>query len=141
MKHIKLLLVFIIIPVLSFATVARDAEIDLKHQAMQIVNYILVIVSLISIRQFFWPGENNRTLFQIFNMVFTVVYYLVSITFIISHQTYFVGFEDLSYMGCVRKFFFDYDVSMVLHIIVLFSFLINILYIIRFGRRYYLDII
>jgi len=44
-------------------------------------------------------------------------------------------------MGCVNKFFFDFGISMVFQIIVLFSFLINILYLIRFGRRYYLDMV
>ena len=141
MKNIKLLLVLIFLPLLTFAAVQRDPDVDFKHQMMQLINYVLVVVSLISIRQFFWPGEKNRTLFHIFNMIFTIVYYLVSLTFIITHKTYFVDFDGLSDIGCINRFFFDFGVSMVLHIIVMFSFLINILYIIRFGRRFYLDII
>jgi len=141
MKNIKVLLVLVLLPLLCFGAVQRDPDVDFKHQIMQLVNYVLVVVSLISIRQFFLPGEKNRTLFHIFNMIFTIVYYAVSLTFIVTHKTYFVDFDGLSDVGCINKFFFDFGISMVLHIIVMFSFLINILYIIRFGKRYYLDII
>jgi len=141
MKNIKALLVLLFLPFLSIAAVHQDPNIEFKHQTLELINYVLVVVSLISIRQFFWPGEKNRTLYQIFNMIFTIVYYLVSITFIVTHKAYFVDFDGLSDMGCVNKFFFDFGISMVFQIIVLFSFLINILYLIRFGRRYYLDMV
>ncbi len=127
MKNITFLLALILLPALCFAAVARDTNIDFKHQILSLINYVLVVISLISIRQFFWPGEKNRTLFHVFNMVFTVIYYIVSITFIINHQNYFVGFESLSKMGCIKKFFFDFDISMILQLIVIFSFVINII--------------
>jgi hypothetical protein len=141
MKYIASILVFIFLPVLCMATVLRDSNIEFKHDILSLINYILVIVSIISIRQFFWPREKNNTMYQIFNMVFTVVFYILSLQFIISHKNYFVGFEGLSDVSCVTKFFFDFNFSMVLQVIVLFSFVINILYILRYGKRFYLDIV
>ena len=44
-------------------------------------------------------------------------------------------------MGCIKKFFFDFDISMILQLIVIFSFVINILYVMKYGKRHYLDIV
>src|SRR5271165_3065606 len=126
MKYTISILIFILLPVLCMASVLRDSNIEFKHDILSIINYILVVVSLISIRQFFWPREKNNTMYQVFNMIFTVVFYILSLQFIISHHNYFIGFEGLSDMGCVRKFFFDFDISMAMQLIVLFSFVINI---------------
>lgn len=141
MKSLVSILLCILLPVLCFAGVARDSNIEFKHNLLSIINYVLVIVSLISIRQFFWPGDNNRTIFQVFNMVFTAVYYIISLTFIINHKEYYEGFESLSNLGVIRKFFFDFDVSMLLQLMVLFSFVINILYVLKYGKQHYLDIV
>ena len=141
MKRTLILLTCIFLPVFCFAAISRDSNIEFKHDILQLINYVLVVVSLTSISQYFWPGENNKTLFHVFNMVFTVVYYIVSIIFIITHQAYFVGFESLSELGCIRKFFFDFDVSMLLQLVVICSFFINILYIMKYGKDYYLDLV
>ncbi len=141
MKKITLLSSLIILPLFCFGAIGRDSDIDVKHQVLSLINYVLVVVSLISIRQFFWPGDRNNTIYQAFNMLFTVVYYAISLTFIMSHRIYYEGYESLTNLGCIRKFFFDFDVSMVLQLVVVFSFIINILYITKYGKRFYLDMV
>ncbi len=139
MKKAILVLSLVEIPMFCFGA-ANNPAITFKCQILAVLNYVLAIISLLSIRYFIWPGEHNRTRFQAFNMVFTVVFYWAGLTFIINHTDYFNGFEGLAPAACIKRFFLNYDLSMVLQSIIVLSFLVNILYILRFGRKSYMDL-
>ena len=140
LKYILPIFVFICSPILCFATVVSSPNIEFRVQVLSIFNFALIIVSLVAIKQFFWPKEKNHTIFQVFNMVFTIVYYIVSIRFILSHRAYYEGFENLTDWQIIRRSFLDFNKGTVFQLIILFSFIINILYIKKHGKRFYLDI-
>ena len=140
LKYIIPIFVFIFLPIFCFATVVSSPNIEFRVQVLSIFNFALIVVSLVAIKQFFWPREKNRTIFQVFNMIFTIVYYIVSIRFILAHRAYYEGFENLTDWQIIRKSFLDFNKGTVFQLIILFSFIINILYIKRHGKRFYLDI-
>ena len=140
MKKSLVILLLLALPVLCFGAVIKNPSVTFKCQLLSVLNYVLALVSLISIKFFFWPGENNRMIFQLFNMAFTIVFYWAGLTFIINHTYDFEGFEGLAPAAVIKRFFLNYDFSMVLQGVIVFSLLINILYVFRFGRKYYMDL-
>lgn len=139
MKKSFLLFLLIAAPMFCLAA-ANNSVVTMKCQILAVLNWTLAIVSLLSIKQFIWPGEHNRTKFQVFNMIFTIVFYWAGLTFIINHTEYFNGYEGLQPAAVIKRFFWNYDLSMVLQGIIVVAFLFNIMYVLRFGKKSYMDL-
>jgi len=138
MKNIKIIIpltLLLVLPISCFA-VEQTSFFHFGAEVLTYVNYVVVITSLISIRQFFWPG-NNRTVFHIFNLIFIVLFYLISLSFLIRNKRFYEGYENLSPLSCIFKVFFSFDFYSILQLIVLFAFFINIIYIIRNRKGFY----
>ena len=140
MKKLLFTLVLAYIPALCFGAVAKNPGITFTNEILLLVNYVLLVISLLSIWFFFWPGDENRTLFQLLNMLFTAGFYFVALRFICLHNNYYIGYEGLTPAECIKRFFLSYDFSMAIQWVILFSFLINIIYIVRYAKSYYLDL-
>ncbi len=102
-------------------------------------NTLLVITSVISIIQFITHKHHNRTPFQLFNIVFAVVFYSVSIPFLLHNKEFFTGFENLSDQECLKKYFLDTDLTSWIRRIIPVAVIMNLIYLIRFARTYYLE--
>jgi hypothetical protein len=140
MKKLLFILLFAYVPLLCFGITANHPSITFSSEILLIANYVLLVVSLFSLRFFFWPGEENRMVFQLLNMLFTAGFYIVALRFIILHNNYYVGYEGLTPAECIKRFFLSYDLSMVVQWVILFSFLINIIYVIKYAKNYYMDL-
>ena len=102
-----------------------------------VVNLILFVTGVVSIRQLFWPGYENRLPFHIFNIVFMVVFYGASLPFLVANREYYVGYEHLSPLGVLGKFFFTPDITSFAQWVIAIAFVCNILYITRNYKDYF----
>lgn len=102
-----------------------------------VCNFLLFCTSVTSIRQFFWPGFENRMPFHIFNIVFAVLFYAAGLPFLISNQQYYIGYEDLTPAGVIGKFFFTLDITSAAQWVIAVALVCNVLYIIRNYRDYF----
>ena len=125
----------LLLPVCCFA----DEGVSMFHfgsQAIFYFNLVVVITALICIKQFFWPRDNNVP-FQIANLLLTIVYYIVSFSFLINNKQFYEVYENLNPLACIFKVFTSPDISSLLQWIILFGFVINILYLFRNRKGYY----
>lgn len=102
-------------------------------------NTLLVITSIISIIQFVAHKDHNRTPFQLFNILFAIVFYAVSVPFLLHNKEFFTGFENLSDQECLKKYFLDTDLTSWIRRIIPVAVVFNIIYLFRFARTYYLE--
>jgi hypothetical protein len=102
------------------------------------VNFIVFITSLLSIKQFFWPGEVIRFSYHVFNIIFVVLFYFISFRYLVTHKDYYEGFgyTGLSNAAVIKKFIVRMDVFSVMFWICCVAVVFNILYIIRYRARY-----
>ena len=94
----------VLYPLICAARVINNDEIEFRAEIIDFFEIILLITSILSIRQFFWPGDNNHTPFHIFNILYIIVFYIIAITFLVRHKGYFEGFETLSDRDCIKKY-------------------------------------
>ena len=125
----------LILPLSCFA-VEQNSFFHTGAVLISWINYVLVITSLISIKQFFWPGD-NKTVFHVFNLIFIIVFYLISLNFLIDNKANYDGYANLSPLACILKVFFSFDFYSILQLIVLFAFVINIIYIAKYRKGFY----
>lgn len=114
-----------------------NSSVRIGATIFSVFNLILLITSIISIRQFFWPGYENRLPFHIFNMVFIVLFYGTSISFLIANQQYYVGYEQLTPLEVLVRFFFTLDITAVMQWVIVTAFVCNIIYSIRNYKDYF----
>lgn len=95
-------------------------------------NFLLFFSSIISVVQYFWPGDRNKALFQIFNMLFTLVFYSVSFTYLVHHKDFYEGYSRLSDFGCIQQFALRWDIFSIMFWFIAVTFCINILYLVRY---------
>lgn len=135
LKKATILSVGIALPNFCCAITASGGKnIHLLSEAITVLNLALLVTSLVSIKQFFFPGEQNRTVFQVFNLIFAVVFYVASLSFLINYKEYYLGFETLSSIDCIKKIFLERDIATSKHWIIVFAAIVNVLYIIKNGR-------
>lgn len=126
------------LPLLALAVDFRaNSGVRMGATIFSVINLVLLVTSIISIRQFFWPGYENRLPFHIFNFVFAVLFYSASLAFLIANQQYYVGYEHLLPIGVLGKFFFSVDISSFSQWIILIALVCNIIYVIRNYRDYF----
>jgi len=128
-----LLTLAIIFPLFCAAQIEATG-LHFKAEVMTILNIILLITSLICIREFFWPGDTDNTPFHVINILMIITFYSVGLYFLISNKQEYVGFERLSPMGCIIKFFFTFDIDSLKQWVLIFGAVINVCYIVRKAR-------
>ena len=106
-------------------------------QIIALLNFVLLFTSVMSIKQFFFPGEVNRTVFHIGNIVFMVLFYLISFSFLFSNREYYEGYDKLTNLECMQKVFLSLDLYSAMQWLILVSLVFNILYISRYAKDYY----
>lgn len=120
-----------LLPVVCLAAGENAKHIHFYAEVLSFVNLALLVTSIICVKQFFIPGDENRTPFQLFNLLFILLFYAVSLSFLVRNKEYYIGFEQLSPQACIKKIFFDKEDiwAIVKQWFIVFTFFINILYI------------
>jgi hypothetical protein len=129
---ILLAAVFMAVPV--FAQQSTREGVIYVARAIDTFNMILLITSLLCIKQVLFP-EENKTLFQLLNGIFIVLFFITSISFLISYRALYDGFQNETPMGCVRKMFFSFNIPCLQQWFLLITFVINVWYVIRNARE------
>lgn len=138
-RTLALLTVAILLPFTLLAANPLDGNLHTIVTLISVFNTVLIATSVISIIQFIAHKDHNRTPFQLFNLIFIILFYSLSIPFLLNHKEFYPGFEQLSDVECLKKYFLDNDVVSWIRKVVLVAFLVNIIYIARFARTYYLE--
>lgn len=114
-----------------------DVTIQTRAEVISFLNLALFGTAAISIKQFFWPGDNNTLPFQVFNMVFAILFYSISLPFLITNRMYYEQYEQLVPLSVISKFFLSTNISSFGQWVIIASILINVLYIIKYRRDYF----
>jgi len=126
---------------IPFAALALDIQgssgVRMGATIFSVVNIILLVTSLISIRQFFWPGYENRLPFHIFNIIFAALFYGTSLPFLVANREYYVGYEMLSPLQVVGRFFFTLDVASAEQWVIIIALVCNVIYSVRNYKDYF----
>lgn len=138
-KALLVLSALFLSPTLCFAAGEAAKNVHFFAELVAVLNFILLITCLLCLKQFFFPGGVNRTPFQLFNAIFIIFFYFISLYFIINNKDYYQGFEQLSSLGCIKKIFFDREDIMgtLKQWLVVFTFIINLIYIQRNWKDQY----
>jgi hypothetical protein len=120
-----------------FALDALGGKLMFGAQVFSFSNFVLFVTSLISIRQFFWPGDEIRISFHVLNMVFILLFYGIGIPFLVANRQYYEGYADLTPLGVISEFFLSIDISSFEQWIIVPTFFINILYIRKYYKTYF----
>jgi|GEM_PF-2320849 len=136
-KPFLLLLLFIAMPSLCHAAIFGD--IATTSYVFQAVNIFVWVTSFISILLLIFPGETNKTPYHIFNMIVVILFHTIALYYLIHNKEYYDGFEHLSNSACVQKYFLSLDWHSLVKRVIEVGFICNIIYIARYGRRFYLD--
>lgn len=126
---------------IPFAAIALDLQgssgVRTGATVFSVINIILFVTSIISIRQLFWPGYDNRLPFHVFNIIFIVLFYGTSLPFLIANREYYVGYEQLTPLEVTGRFFFTLDISSAAQWVIITALVCNIIYIIRNYKDYF----
>jgi hypothetical protein len=114
-----------------------DGSIEVYGQIMSVLNIGLLVTSVISIKQYFFPGDDNRMPFHVFNLIFGVLFYCISLPYLIVNKQYYEGYQDLIPLDIIGKFFFSFTLSAARQWVILLSFFINVLYVKKYNKDYY----
>lgn len=136
----KALPLVFILGLLSLSCYALDvtgSKIEFGAELLSFFNIVLFVTSLISIKQFFWPGDEIRLPLHIFNIVFVILFYSIGLPFLITNSQYYEGYAGLTPLSVVGKFFLTIDLSSFAQWLIVASLIINILYIRKYRKSYF----
>lgn len=119
------------------ASMLLDVTIQTRAEIISFLNLALFGTAVISIKQFFWPGDNNTLPFQVFNMVFALLFYSISLPFLITNRMYYEQYEQLVPLSVISKFFLSVNISSFGQWVIIASVFVNVLYIIKYRRDYF----
>lgn len=122
--------------------IAQEAVSDVSEVASgarmsSFFNLVLLGTSAICIKQYFWPGQEYKIPFHIFNILFAIFFYYAGLSFLINHKEYYHGYDKLSSAGCIVKFFFSFNLYSLVQWIILFAVVLNVIYIIKYRKDFY----
>jgi hypothetical protein len=127
-------------PAVALAVVGPFREnLSTQITAISVFNSILFVTSLVSIIQFFLRDGHNHTRFQSFNIMFVILFYSISLSFLIHHKEYFEGYATLSEKEAIIKYFFDSYLITWIKLIIPLAFILNIIYVYKNANNYYLE--
>lgn len=105
-----------------------------KAEVLSFFNLLVLVTSIISIRQFLWPGDRNYSPFHLINILLVIVFFSIGLSFLIHNKSEYVGYEHLTSGQCVTKFFFSPDVDSLKQWVIVCGVVVNVLYIVRKRR-------
>lgn len=124
-----------VVPLFAFALNTRGNGVQVGAGVFSFLNFVLFITALIAIRQYIWPGYNNRIPFQVFNLIFAILFYGISIPFLIANREYYEGYGNMVPLSIIAKFFLGFNIGALAQWVILASCVFNVLYI----RKYWAD--
>ena len=136
MKYVTVVVFVILFTIFYFAGNSVVGSVDYNVRFIAYFNFLLFFSSLVCLKQYFWPGEENRVVFQSFNLLFIIVFYAVGWTYLINHKDYYYGYLHLSNFETIMRFALRWDIFSIMFWMIFLTFFINIIYIIRY-RNYY----
>ena len=123
----------IILPICCMAAGDNASKFNFTASVLSIGNFILLIMAIVVMFQYFVKVTEDHHTFQVVNLVLVALFYWGSLTFLVNHREYYPGFEHLSPGECVEQMFFAPSVYVVKHWIIAFGVILNILYLV--GKR------
>lgn len=138
-KYLKttLIAISILLPYSCLAIELDSGNIQLYAELFSVLNICLLVTSIISIKQYFFPQDDNRMPFHVFNLIFGVLFYGISLPYLIINKQYYEGYQELIPLDIIGKFFFSVTLSSAQQWVILLSFFINILYVKKYYKDYY----
>ncbi|MBL7692114.1 MAG: hypothetical protein JNM41_11005 [Flavipsychrobacter sp.] len=124
-----------LLPHFAFAAEVASGSIETMAFVISIFNLVLSVTALLSIKQYFWPGVDSTSVFHTAHIIFVVVFYAVSLPFLISNRQYYVEYADLVPLSILGKFFFSADATSLMQLVIVASVVFNILFIRRSKRE------
>lgn len=120
-----------LLPHFAFAAEVASGSIETMAFVISICNLVLLVTALLSIKQYFWPGVDSTSVFHTTHIIFVVVFYAVSLPFLINNRQYYVEYADLVPLSILGKFFFSADATSLMQLVIVASVIFNILFIRR----------
>ena len=125
--------------------IAGEIGVGFSAGLISMFNFAAFVTALVCYIQFLFPmhhddgerGEYNRVPFQFFNMIFVVLYFTISINFLIANKTFYPGYEKLANDACVKKYYLSNGINSVIEIFIASSVVVNILYILTHLPDFY----
>ncbi|MCW3121479.1 MAG: hypothetical protein JWQ38_971 [Flavipsychrobacter sp.] len=133
MKKSTAIVVASIFPMWSYAFSNAD-RFNSGATLISICNFILLITSVICIFQYFFLNAEEHVRFQVLNMIGVLVFYWVSLHFLIDHKQYYDDYDDASRNAIIKGIFITPSRYVLKHWIILFALILNVLYLIRYQR-------
>ena len=134
---------FILLFVYPFSI--TGAGVDFKASMIGIFNFIAFISAVASYVQFIFPQryedyeavEYNRIPFQFFNILFVLLFFTISINFLIANKQFYQGYETLDNEACIKKYYLSNGFNSIMQIVIASSVVVNIIYILTHLTDYY----
>ena len=133
------LFLILLMPLQLLAAQLSLDGLSMVVQVISVLNTVLLFTSVLSIFRFFWPGYQSRFTLHVLNAIFVILFYSLSLTFLVSHKNFFDGYETLSDMDCVKKYFLSADLYSIIKKLIPVAFVLNLIYISRHRRTFYLE--
>ncbi|MCW3123948.1 MAG: hypothetical protein JWQ38_3440 [Flavipsychrobacter sp.] len=117
----------VMLPLCSFAA-DNARQFSFTANLISAGNFILLIMAVICIFQYFFRKDEDHNSFHVFNFISVILFYWGSLAFLINHRTFYPGFEHLSPARCVEHLFFAVDIFVIKHWIIALGAILNVLY-------------
>lgn len=124
-----------LLPNFAYAAEIASGSIETMAFVISICNLVLLVTALISIKQYIRPGVNSTSSFHTAHIIFVVVFYAVSLPFLITNRQYYVDYADLVPLSILGKFFFSADATSLMQLVIVASVVFNVLFIRRSRRE------
>jgi len=133
-RSLPVLLSAVLLPAFCYAQ-AQAVNVHFIALLISFFNTVLFVCCLFCIKQYFWPGDSIRLPFHIFNLIFIVVFYSLSLPFLLGNIEYYSSYAKMTPMTVLGKFFFSLNFDSARQWIIVLTSIINVLYI----RKYWED--
>jgi hypothetical protein len=136
MRHAFRIILFVVagllpaIPVFALSPKVTEG-INYISGIIDFINIVLLLTSLYCIKDVLFPGMNNRSILHLFNAIAIAVFFVVSLSFLISYKGLYDGYADLTTTQCIGKMFFSLEVSCIQQWFLVLAFVVNVIYVTR----------
>ena len=107
-----------------------------SSELLAFFNTALFICCLFCIKHYFWPGDEIRLPFHIFNLIFIISFYSIAIPFLINNIEYYSMGTQQTPLSILIRFFFGSNIYSIGQWIIMGTSVINILYIRKYKEDY-----
>jgi len=140
MKRFAGAFLFYVLPIamicLCSAQAVSSSHVHFRAQVLSICNFALLISCIVCIKQYFKPGDTVRIPFHVVNLICIIIFYSLSIPFLINNIPYYEHSEQLTPASVLGNFFLSTDPGSVMQWLIIATAVINILYIIKYREDF-----